>query len=150
MHNKFDPLGTGYDYDGSMASMGYDGVPAQSPIVSMEGGHYPSRDPMSGLLFKGAMHPTFHKTVEAESQMGNQVYQAPDGRIYSNTVDYQTPEIRQEVITFPPVESWMPQLDPAPVLDTTQFDMLPSLDGINMMDQPMPMGEPIPTVGIRG
>lgn len=70
----FDPEGSGYDY--GMAEM-YGMTPDAS-------GHYFSRVPQTGLLLKGAGHPTFPKTLAAEAAMGNTVTQGPDGRYYSN------------------------------------------------------------------
>jgi len=49
-------------------------------------GHWPSRDPKSGLLLKGRQHPTFWKTVEEEKVLGNEIYKAQDGRYYSRKV----------------------------------------------------------------
>lgn len=70
----FDPQGSGYDYNTAML---YGMAPDES-------GHYFSRVPQTGLLLKGANHPTFPKTLAAEAAMGNTVTQGPDGRYYSN------------------------------------------------------------------
>ena len=54
----FDPEGSGYDYESARrAGLGPD-----------ESGHWPSRDPTTGLILKGTQHPTYAKTLEAEIQ----------------------------------------------------------------------------------
>lgn len=70
---KFDPEGTGYDYKTAHeAGLGPD-----------ETGHYPSRDPRTGVLLKGRKHETWNKTVEGEKKMGYTIYKGEDGRYYS-------------------------------------------------------------------
>src|SRR3990167_4203187 len=69
----FDPEGGGYDYASALAA----GI---SPDTT---GHWPSREPTTGLLLKGRKHPTFHKTLAAEKKLGYRVFQGPDGRWYS-------------------------------------------------------------------
>ncbi len=74
MVSDFDPEGSGYDY-------------ASAEAFGMEpdaDGHFYSRVPQTGLLLKGAGHPTFDKTLSAEAAVGNTVTQGPDGRYYSN------------------------------------------------------------------
>ena len=74
MVSDFDPEGSGYDY-------------ASAEAFGMEpdaDGHFYSRVPQTGLLLKGASHPTFDKTLSAEAAVGNTVTQGPDGRYYSN------------------------------------------------------------------
>ena len=40
-------------------------------------GHYPSRDPKTGLILKSQDHPTFHKTVKGEIEAGYEFWQDP-------------------------------------------------------------------------
>jgi hypothetical protein len=70
---SFDPEGKDYDMNSALAA----GLKAD------ETGHWPSRDPQSGLLLKGRGHETFHKTLEGEANAGMRVYQGKDGRWYS-------------------------------------------------------------------
>jgi len=42
-----------------------------------ETGHYPSRDPKTGLILKSQDHPTFHKTVKGEIEAGYEFWQDP-------------------------------------------------------------------------
>tara|TARA_R100000951_G_scaffold108903_1_gene105473 strand:- start:381 stop:3059 length:2679 start_codon:yes stop_codon:yes gene_type:complete len=42
-----------------------------------ETGHYPSRDPNTGLILKSQDHPTFHKTVKGEIEAGYEFWQDP-------------------------------------------------------------------------
>ena len=69
----FDPEGVGYDYETAKAA----GLSAD------ETGHWPSRDPISGMLLKGAGHETFEKTLRGEEEAGFEVYKGDDGRYYS-------------------------------------------------------------------
>ena len=46
-------------------------------------GHWPSRDPKTGLILKGTRHPTYHKTVEGEAKAGMEIYKGRNGRMYS-------------------------------------------------------------------
>lgn len=76
---KFDAKGKDYDYESAKAA----GLQAD------ETGHWPSRDPKSGLLLKGAGHETWQKTLDAERKAGYQIFEGKDGRYYSimdNTV----------------------------------------------------------------
>ena len=74
----FDPEGPEFDYEGAKAA-------GLTPDAS---GHWSSRDPKTGLLFKGHGHETWHKTVAAEEEMGNTIIKGEDGRYYSiNPVD---------------------------------------------------------------
>ena len=70
---KFDPEGEGFDDEGFEKSGGR----ADSK------GKKSSRDPKTGLIFKGRKHPTFHKTLEAEKKLGFEVFKGKDGRYYS-------------------------------------------------------------------
>jgi len=71
---KFDSMGTGYDYD-TAAKYGI----KPSPI----NGHWQSRVPETGQILKGVNHPTFHKTVEAERKIGNNIMYDETGKLYS-------------------------------------------------------------------
>ena len=69
----FDPEGDGYDYVTALAAgLGPDAT-----------GHWPSRHPESGQILKGKKHKTFHKAVEADTQLGYEIQKGPDGRYYS-------------------------------------------------------------------
>jgi len=70
---KFDPDGKDYDYESAKAA----------GLKPDETGHWPSRDPNSGLLFKGRGHETWAKTIEGENKAGYQVFKGKDGRYYS-------------------------------------------------------------------
>lgn len=70
---KFDPEGSGYDYEGAKKA----GL-KRDPKT----GRWPSRDPKTGLIFKGSNHPTWPKTVKAEKKAGYYIYEYKD-RYYS-------------------------------------------------------------------
>jgi len=73
---KFDPEGSGYDYEA-----------ARSAGLNMdETGHWPSRDPKTGLILKGRAHETWSKTEEGERQAGYQIYKK-NGRYYSKPIN---------------------------------------------------------------
>ena len=74
---KFDPEGSGYDYDtaerhGIMPQMQSDGKL-----------HWPSRSPKTGQMLKGKSHPTHHKAMEGEEKAGYKVYKGGSGKYYS-------------------------------------------------------------------
>lgn len=69
----FDPEGIDYD----MASARSSGLKADRT------GHWPSRDPKTGLLLKGRRHPTWHKTEKGEQDAGMEIFKGEDGRYYS-------------------------------------------------------------------
>ena len=69
----FDPEGSGYDY----ASAKTAGVKPD------EGGHWPSRNPKTGMLLKGRGHKTWHKTIAGEEAAGYAIRRGDDGRYYS-------------------------------------------------------------------
>ena len=76
MVSNFDPEGSGYDYASAEAfGMGPDAD-----------GHYYSRVPETGLLLKGAGHPTFDETLEGEAKAGNAIVQGSDGRYYTRNI----------------------------------------------------------------
>ena len=70
---KFNPESGGYDYRSARAA----GLKADKT------GHWPSRDPQSGLILKGRKHKTFHLTVAAEKKEGYRMYKGKSGRYYS-------------------------------------------------------------------
>lgn len=94
----FDPLGIGYDYE----------TARRIGLSVDETGHWPSRDPGTGLILKGADHPTFHKTLEGERAAGYEVYQDPEtGRYYSRSM-------KQPLAAEDPVM----QIDPTTLMET--------------------------------
>jgi len=70
----FDPEGSGYDYESAM-----DAGLAPNPDT----GHWPSRDPRTGLLLKGRRHHTWDLLEKGERDAGYEIYQNEDGRYYS-------------------------------------------------------------------
>ena len=70
---KFNPHGRGYDYRSARAA-------GLSPDAT---GHWPSREPKSGLILKGRAHETYHKTEAAEKRAGHTIRQRKNGRYYS-------------------------------------------------------------------
>ena len=72
----FDPEGEGYDYESAKkAGLGPD-----------ETGHWPSREPKSGLLLKGRKHKTWYLTEKGERAAGYQIFNH-NGRYYSKPRD---------------------------------------------------------------
>ena len=69
----FDPEGDGYDYKSAR----------DAGLSPDETGHWPSRDPDTGLILKGRGHETFHKTITGEEEAGYLIYKDDDGRYYS-------------------------------------------------------------------
>jgi len=69
----FNPAGTGYDYSSAIQSGARPGADQ----------HWPSRDPQTGQLLKGAAHDTFYKTVAGEKEAGYEIYRGADGNFYS-------------------------------------------------------------------
>lgn len=82
----FDPEGIDYDMDSAV----------KAGLTADETGHWPSRDPKTGMLLKGRKHPTWDKTVEAEAKMGNSIFQK-DGRYYSQPINASAPN-KEEII----------------------------------------------------
>jgi hypothetical protein len=70
---KFDPEGSGYDYEGAK----------EAGVTPDKTGHYGSRDPRTGKILKGRKHKTFHKTRRGEMKAGYKIHKADDGRYYS-------------------------------------------------------------------
>jgi len=71
----FDPEGEGYDYESARAA----GI---NPDAT---GHWPSRDPKTGLILKGRRHPTFTLTEQGEEKAGHKISKR-DGRYYSSPI----------------------------------------------------------------
>ena len=69
---KFDPEGAGYDYRSALSH----------GIRPDKTRHWASRVPGTGLILKGRKHPTFHKTIEADKQLGYRMIKK-GGRYYS-------------------------------------------------------------------
>lgn len=69
---KFDPEGEGYDYETAKAA----------GLSAGPDGHWPSRDPRTGMLLKGRKHPTFQKGLEEDAKLGYTPSQK-DGRYYT-------------------------------------------------------------------
>lgn len=70
---KFDPEGEGYDMDTAISA----GLKAD------ETGHWPSREPKTGMLLKGKGHKTWNLTEKGEADAGYEIYKGEDGRYYS-------------------------------------------------------------------
>uniref|UniRef100_A0A6M3KJE4 Uncharacterized protein n=1 Tax=viral metagenome TaxID=1070528 RepID=A0A6M3KJE4_9ZZZZ len=70
---KFDPEGSGYDYSTALST----------GLKPDKNGHWPSRDPKSGLLLKGRKHKTWDLLLLGEAEAGYVVYRGKDGRWYS-------------------------------------------------------------------
>ena len=69
----FDPEGSEYDYKSAK----------KAGIKPNKTGHWPSRNPKTGLLLKGRKHKTWPLTIKGESAAGYEVYKGTDGRYYS-------------------------------------------------------------------
>ena len=74
----FDPEGSGYDMETAKAA----GLKADKT------GHWPSRDPKTGMLLKGRKHETWHLTEKGEEESGYKII-SKDGRYYSIPKDEQ-------------------------------------------------------------
>jgi len=70
---RFDPEGTGYDIESAR----------RHGLRPDKTGHWPSRDPRTGLILKGRKHRTFHKTTKADKELGYRMIKRVDGRYYS-------------------------------------------------------------------
>lgn len=60
----FDPEGEGYDYASAI----------EAGIRADETGHWPSREPKTGLILKGRGHETYHKTEASEKKAGYHIF----------------------------------------------------------------------------
>jgi hypothetical protein len=69
----FDPESDSYDY----------GSAKQRGLQAGEDGHWPSRDPETGMLLKGRRHKTFQKGVDVDRGMGYRLEKRDDGRYYT-------------------------------------------------------------------
>lgn len=70
---KFDPEGTGYDYE----------TAEKHGLSPDKTGHWPSREPTTGQILKGRKHPTYWKTERGEKKVGFEIYKGKNGRYYS-------------------------------------------------------------------
>jgi len=70
---RFDPEGSGYDYQTAL----------KHGLKAGKNKHWPSRSPKTGQILKGRAHPTWSKTVSGETRAGYEIYKAPNGRYYS-------------------------------------------------------------------
>lgn len=70
---KFNPEGKGYDYETARSA----------GLKPNKTGHWPSREPKSGVILKGTGHETFNKTKAAEARHGYEIHKKKDGRYYS-------------------------------------------------------------------
>lgn len=76
--SKFDPEGSDYDYATARArGLSPQGVDPEDGLP-----HWPSRDPVSGMLLKGRAHPTFDKGVKVDEELGYRL-QKRGGRYYT-------------------------------------------------------------------
>lgn len=71
----FDPEGSGYDEQGARAA-------GLSPD---ETGHWPSRDPKTGMIFKGRSHETWPLTEKGEADQGLTIVKDPQSGRYHST-----------------------------------------------------------------
>lgn len=69
---RFDPEEDGYDYETARAA----------GLAAGEDGHWPSRDPRTGMLLKGRKHPTFDKGVAVDEELGYRL-EKRGGRYYT-------------------------------------------------------------------
>ena len=69
---KFDAEGSGYDYN----------TAKKYGIQEDEAGHWPSREPRTGLILKGRGHETYNKTILGEEEAGYKIIKKGD-RYYS-------------------------------------------------------------------
>lgn len=79
---KFDPEGDDYDYETAREA----GL-APSEEEGENKGHWPSRDPRTGMLLKGKKHPTFQKGVDEDAKLGYKLRKRPDGRYETQKED---------------------------------------------------------------
>lgn len=70
---KFDPEGSGYDQ----------ATAEKAGLSADKTGHWPSRDPKTGVILKGRKHPTFSKTIKGEKEAGYKIEKRADGRYIS-------------------------------------------------------------------
>lgn len=70
LRNEYSTPGEWYDYSGS------DYIPSGD-------GHWPSRNPKTGLLLKNPNHDTYYKMLKSEKKLGHKLYEDAHGREYS-------------------------------------------------------------------
>jgi len=68
----FDPEGEDYDYE----------TAKRHGIKPDKTGHWPSREPTTGMILKGRKHKTWHLTKKGEEGVGNTIIKRK-GRYYS-------------------------------------------------------------------
>ena len=73
MAKKFDPLGKGYDEKRAK----------ELRFKRDKDGHMGSRDPKTGRILKGQKHPTFHKALWRDIQMGYRPNIDPAGNVFT-------------------------------------------------------------------
>ena len=71
---RFEKINKKYGYDEAGA--------VAAGLGPDETGHWPSRDPITGRIFKGKNHPTFYKTLQGEKEAGYEIYKK-GGNLYS-------------------------------------------------------------------
>lgn len=69
----FDPESGDYDMETAKAA----------GLTPDKTGHWPSRDPRTGMLLKGRSHKTWHLTEQGEREAGMVIQKRDDGRYYS-------------------------------------------------------------------
>ena len=84
----FNPEGKDYDYRSAV----------KFGLKPDKTGHWPSRDPKSGMLLKGRKHPTWSKTVEGEASAGFEIFQE-NGRYYSRPKRKPNPTSRADILS---------------------------------------------------
>jgi len=84
----FNPEGKAYDYE-TARKLG---------LKPDKTGHWPSRDPKSGMLLKGRKHPTWDKTVKGEASEGFEIYQKK-GRYFSRPKRKPNPTSRADLLS---------------------------------------------------
>lgn len=72
---KFDPESDDYDYETAKeAGLGPQEAEGENK------GHWPSRDPRTGVMLKGKKHPTFQTAVDEDAKLGYKLRKREDGR----------------------------------------------------------------------
>ncbi len=75
----FDPEGEDYDYEGAKGA-GLEPQFNPKPAMGEPGPRWPSRNPETGVLFKGKKHPTFQHGVDEDAKLGYKLRKRDDGR----------------------------------------------------------------------
>jgi len=84
----FNPEGEDYDYR-TAKKLG---------LKPDKTGHWPSRDPKSGMLLKGRNHPTWVKTVKGEASEGFEIFKQK-GRYFSRPERKPNPTLRADILS---------------------------------------------------